>query len=137
MYITQCTNKPSLKEKVNSIIVPYAKMERPKDKFCMGHVPVVEILTSGDQEARLPQSAALREELFSLHRDVGFISSSGHNTEQSLADEWPSSPNTALPNGAGRWPNCPPETSCSAGKSSFSNIWFIQLAPYPGSYRIW
>ena len=67
-------------------------MERPTDKLCMGHIPVVEILPSGDQQALLPQSAALRQELFSLHREVTFISSSGLNTEQALAEAWSSSP---------------------------------------------
>ena len=62
--------KPSLKDKVNSIIVSYAKMERPTVKFCMGHLLVVKILASGDQEARLLQSVALREELFNLHREL-------------------------------------------------------------------
>ena len=89
--------KPSLNEKNNSIIIPYTKTERPTDKLCMGHIPVVEILPSGEQQALLPQSAALREELFSLHREVTFISSSGLNTEQALAEAWSSSPNIALP----------------------------------------
>ena len=55
--------KPSLKEKVNSIIVPYAKLEKPEQKFCLAHLPVIEILVTGDEDRTLPQSSALREKL--------------------------------------------------------------------------
>ena len=85
------------------------RKEKPTDKLCLGHLPVVEIIPSGDDEVLLPESSSLREELFTLHRDVSFISSTGANTEQALAEAWPTNPNTALPTGAeshlakGRW----------------------------------
>ena len=53
--------KPSLKEKNNSIVIPYARIEKPKNKLCSGHLPVVEILSSGEDEVLLPESAALKE----------------------------------------------------------------------------
>ena len=60
--------KPTLTSNINSLVVPYAKLEKPSQKFCLVHLPVIEILT-GDENARaLPQSAALRQELYSLHR---------------------------------------------------------------------
>ena len=73
----------------------------------------------GDEEQFLPVSAALREELFSLHRDASFISSTGSNIKQALADDWPTNPNTALPAGAGRLPVCPKEEDSGAGESYF------------------
>ena len=42
--------KPSLKEKVNSIIVPIAKLEKPQQKFFLAHIPVIEIIATGDED---------------------------------------------------------------------------------------
>ena len=67
-YVHHPVYKPSLKEKVNSIIVPYAKFEKPEQKFCLAHLPVIEIIASDVEETSMPQSSALREELFCLHR---------------------------------------------------------------------
>ena len=75
----------------------------------------------GDEEQFLPVSAALREELFSLHRDASFISSTGSNIEQSLVDDWPTNRNTALPAGAERWPVCPKEVDSGGDESYFAN----------------
>ena len=53
-------------------------------------------------------------------RDVTWISSySGGTTpmQVALADAWPVSPNTSHPKGAGKWPVCPPEEGCGAGKN--------------------
>ena len=36
--------KPTLKDKNNSIVIPYSRIEKPTDKLCMGHLPVVEII---------------------------------------------------------------------------------------------
>ena len=60
--------KPTLKNNVNSMIVPYSKLEKPTQKFCLGHLPVIKILTAEEGERALPTSLALREELFSLNR---------------------------------------------------------------------
>ena len=60
--------KPTLKDKVNSMIVPYAKLEKLTQKFCLAHLPVIEFLTAEEGERVLPQSSAHREEMFSLHR---------------------------------------------------------------------
>ena len=52
-------------------------------------------------------------------RDVTWISSySGGTTplQVALADAWPTSPSTSHPKGAGKWPVCPAEEDCSAGK---------------------
>ena len=87
-----------------------------RDKLCLGHLPVVEIIPVGDDGILLPESALLREELFALHRDVSFISSTGTNTESALTEDWPQNPNTALPTGAERLPTCPKEVDSSAGE---------------------
>ena len=60
--------KPCLSSNNNSLVVPYAKLEKPTQKFCLVHLPVIEILTGEEDFRSLPQSAALRQELFSLHR---------------------------------------------------------------------
>ena len=67
-YVHHPVYKPSLRDKVNSMIVPYAKLEKPTQKFCLAHLPVIEILASREDDKVLPQLSALREELFSLHR---------------------------------------------------------------------
>ena len=63
--------KPSLKEKNNSIVIPFVRIEKPIDKLFLGHLPVVEIIPSGDDELFLPKSSALREEMFTLHLAPG------------------------------------------------------------------
>ena len=67
-YVHHSVYKPSLKNNVNSMIVPYSKLEKPTQKFCLGHLPIIEILTANEGERALPTSSALREELFSLDR---------------------------------------------------------------------
>ena len=37
--------KPTLTSNINSLVVPYAKLEKPTQKFCLVHLPVIEILT--------------------------------------------------------------------------------------------
>ena len=64
-----------------------------------------------------------------MSREVTFISSSGQITEEALAADWPGSPNTSFPKGAGRWPTWPKESSYGVGKPTFFNIRFLQLAP--------
>ena len=67
-YVHHPVYKPTLKNNVNSMIIPYSKLEKPIQKFCLGHIPTIEILTAEEDERTLPTSSALREELFSLHR---------------------------------------------------------------------
>ena len=62
--------KPCLKNKNNLNVIPYSRIEQPSDKLCMGHLPVVEIISDESEGRLLPVSAALREELFSLHRQA-------------------------------------------------------------------
>ena len=51
--------KPTLKNNFNSMVISYSKLEKPTQKFCLVHLPAIEILT-GEEDARaLPQSAAL------------------------------------------------------------------------------
>ena len=83
----------------------------------MGHLPVVEIISQGNEGRLLPVSAALKEELFSLSREASFISSTSGNSELALENDWPTNPNTTLPAGAGRWPLCPKEVDTNAGES--------------------
>ena len=59
----------------------------------MGHLPVVEIISDESEERLLPVSAALREELFALHRQATFISSTGGVIEEALEGDWPTNPN--------------------------------------------
>ena len=66
-YVHYPVYKATLKNNFNSMIVPYSKLEKPTQKFCLGNLPVIEILTAEEGESLLPQSSALREELFSLH----------------------------------------------------------------------
>ena len=60
--------KPTLTSNINSLVVPYAKLEKPTQKFCLVHLPVIEILTGDEDSRSLPQSATLCQDLFSLHR---------------------------------------------------------------------
>ena len=60
--------KPCITSNNNSLVVPYIRVEKPTQKFCLVHLPVIEILTDDDNSRSLPQSSALRQELFSLHR---------------------------------------------------------------------
>ena len=60
--------KPCLTSYNNSLVVPYSKVEKPSQKFSLVHLPVIEILTEDDDSRSLPQSSALHQELFSLHR---------------------------------------------------------------------
>ena len=67
-YVHHPVYKPTMRNNVNSMTIPYAKIEKPIQKFCFGHIPVIEIITGEDEERALPSSSALREELYSLHR---------------------------------------------------------------------
>ena len=66
-YVHHPVYKPTLKNNVNSMIIPYSKLEKPVQKFCLGHIQAIEILTAEEDERALPSSSALREELYSLH----------------------------------------------------------------------
>ena len=58
-------------------------------------------------------------------REVTWISSYSCGStplQTALADVWPTSPNSAHPKGAGKWPVCPTEEDCSAGKHCFHVI---------------
>ena len=67
-FIHHPVYKPCLSSNNNSMVVPYARVEKPTQKFCLVHIPVIEILTEDDDSRSLPQSSALRQELFTLHR---------------------------------------------------------------------
>ena len=67
-YVHHPVYKPTLKNNVNSMIIPYSKLEKSVQKFCLSHIPIIEILTAEEDERALPSSSALREELYSLHR---------------------------------------------------------------------
>ena len=113
--------KPCLKKKNNSIVIPYSRIERPFDKLCMGHLPVVDIISDENEERLLPVSAALREELFALHRQATYIASTSGVIEDALKVDWPSSPSTATPAGAGKCPPCPQEVDAKSGDTFFFN----------------
>ena len=109
--------KPCLKNKNNSIVIPYARIEKPSDNLCMGHLPVVEIIAEDSDRRLLPVSAALREELFALHRQATYIASTSGVIEDALNGDWPSNPSMALPTGAGKWPQCPQEIDSNSGET--------------------
>jgi len=54
-YVHHPRFKPSLKEKNNSIVIPYARIEKLTDKLCLGCLPVIEILSFGKDEVLLPE----------------------------------------------------------------------------------
>ena len=66
---------PCFKPSLNSIVIPYVSNEKPMEKLCLGHLPVVEIIPSWDEELNLAESSSLTEELFTLHQNVSFFSS--------------------------------------------------------------
>ena len=88
----------------------------------MGHLPVVEMIAEESDRRLLPVSAALREELFALHRQATYIASTGGVIEDALNGDWPSSPSTAPPTGAGKWPQCPQEMDTTSGESFYNNL---------------
>ena len=49
-YVHHPVYKPTLKNNVNSMIIPYSKIEKPIQKFCVGHIPAIEILTAEEDE---------------------------------------------------------------------------------------
>ena len=128
-YVHHLCYKPSIISKKNSMVIPYARAEKPTDKLCLGHLPVIKIIPWTESDMMMPESAGIREELFSLHRDASFISSTGTNIELTLADDWPQNPNTALPSGAGKLPVCPKEVDSCAGKRPLiHNSWIYVVS---------
>ena len=95
----------------------------------MGHLPVVEIISDENEECLLTVSAALMEELFALHRQATYIASTSGVIEDALKGDWPSSPSTAPPAGAGKWPPCPQEVDTSSGETFSLIIYLIRVAP--------
>ena len=67
-YVHHPVYKPTLRNSKNSMTIPYSRIEQPTQKFCFGHIPILEAITGQDEEVALPTSSALREELYSLHR---------------------------------------------------------------------
>ena len=95
----------------------------------MGDLPVVEMIAEKSDTRILQVSAALREELFALHRQSTYIASTGGVIEDALNGDWPSSPNTAPPAGAGKWPSCPQEMDTTSGEMLSLIIYLIRVAP--------
>ena len=117
-----------LKKKNNSIVIPYSRIELPSNKLCMGHLPVVEYISEENEERLLLVSAALREELFALHRQATYIASTSKVIEDALNVDWPTSPSTAPPAGAGKWPPCPQEVDTSSGETFSLILYLIKVA---------
>ena len=122
--------KPCLKNKNNSIVIPFSRIEQQSDKLCMRHLPVVEIISDESEGRLLPVSVALRKELFALHRQATFISTTGGMIEEALEGDLPTNPNTAPQAGAGRWPSCPKEVDTLSGEPTF-----LIIVPYKSSSR--